>query len=46
MLRQSERWRKRVRGKKERKVAAEYFGVNLTDLLNLVQITDAQDLFP
>ena len=37
---------KRVRKKKERKGTAEYFGVNLTHILNLVQVTDAQDLPP
>ena len=37
---------KRVREGKERKGAAEYFGANLTPLLNLVQVTDAQDLPP
>ena len=37
---------KRVREKKERKGAAEYFGANLTHLLNLVQVTDAHDLPP
>ena len=37
---------KRVREKKERKGAAEYFGANLTHLLNLVQVTNAQDLPP
>ena len=35
---------KRVREGKERKGTAEYFGANLTHLLNLVQVTDAQDL--
>ena len=34
---------KRVRERKEHKGAAEYFGANLTHLLNLVQVTDAQD---
>ena len=37
---------KRVREGKERKGAAEYFGANFTHLLNLVQVTDAQDLPP
>ena len=37
---------KRVREGKERKGAAEYFGAKLTHLLNLVQVTDAQDLPP
>ena len=36
----------RVREGKERKGAAEYFGANLTHLLNLVQVADAQDLPP
>ena len=35
---------KRVRENKERKVAAEYFGTNLTHLLILVQVTNTQDL--
>ena len=34
---------KRIREKKEHKGAAEYFGVNLAHLLNLVQVTDAKD---
>ena len=38
--------KKRVREGKEREVAAEYFGANLTHLLNLVQVTDAQYLPP
>ena len=37
---------KRVRRKKERKGAAEYFGANLAHLLNLVQVTNAKDLPP
>ena len=37
---------KRISERKERKGAAEYFGANLTHLLNLVQVTDAQDLPP
>ena len=37
---------KRVREKKERKGAAEYFGANLEHLLNLVQVTDDKDLPP
>ena len=37
---------KRVREKEERKGAAEYFGANLTHLLNLVKVTNAKDLPP
>ena len=37
---------KRVRERKEHKGTAEYFGANLTQLLNLVQVSDAQDLPP
>ena len=37
---------KRVREGKDRKGVAEYFGANLTHLLNLVQVTNAQDLPP
>ena len=36
----------RVREKKERKGATEYIGAKLTHILNLVQVTDAQDLPP
>ena len=35
---------KRICKRKERKVAAEYFGANLMHLLNLVQVTNVQDL--
>ena len=45
-LRETRLFSKRVNKKKERKGAAEYFGANLTHLLNLVQVTDAQDLPP
>ena len=45
-LRETRLENKRVRKSKERKGAAEYFGANLTHLLNLVQVTDAQDLPP
>ena len=45
-LRETRLENKRVREGKERKGAAEYFGANLTHLLNLVQVTDAQDLPP
>ena len=45
-LRETRLDKKRVRKGKERKGAAEYFGANLTHLLNLVQVTDAQDLLP
>ena len=37
---------KRVRERKEHKGAAEYFGANLTHLLNLVQVPDTQDISP
>ena len=37
---------KRVRERKEHKGTTEYFRANLTHLLNLVQVTDAQDLPP
>ena len=37
---------KSVHERKKRKGAAEYFGVNLTHILNLVQFTDAQDFLP
>ena len=37
---------KRVRKRMEHNGAAEYFGANLTHLLNLVQVTNAQDLPP
>ena len=37
---------KRVREKKERKGAAEYFGANLEHLINLAQVTNAKDLSP
>ena len=37
---------KRVWYKKENKGAADYFGANLAQLLNLVQVTDAKDLSP
>ena len=37
---------KRVSERKESKGTAEYFGANLMHLLNLVQVTDAQDLPP
>ena len=37
---------KRVREKKDNKVAIEYFGANLAHLLNLVQVTDAKYLPP
>ena len=46
ILRETPLENKRVRKKKERKGAAEYFGVNLTHLLNLVQVTNAQDIPP
>ena len=42
-LRETRLENKRVRERKERKGTAEYFGANLTHLLNLVQVTDAQD---
>ena len=45
-LRETRLENKRVREGKERKGAAEYFGANLNHLLNLVQVTDAQDLPP
>ena len=45
-LRETRLENKRVREKKERKGAAEYFGANLTHLMNLVQVTNAQDLPP
>ena len=45
-LRETRLENKRVRKRKERKGAAEYFGANLTHLLNLVQVTNAQDLPP
>ena len=45
-LRERQLENKRVREGKERKGAAEYFGANLTHLLNLVQVTDSQDLPP
>ena len=45
-LRETRLENKRVRERKERKGAAEYFGANLTHLLNLVQVTDTQDLPP
>ena len=37
---------KRDREKKDNKGAAEYFGENLTHLLNLVQVNDSKDLPP
>ena len=43
MLRETRLENKRVSERKERKGAAEYFGANLTHLLNLVQVTDTQD---
>ena len=45
-LRETRLENKRVRERNERKGAAEYFGANLTHLLNLVQVTDAQDISP
>ena len=45
-LRETRLENKRVREGKERKGAAEYFGANLNHLLNLVQVTDSQDLPP
>ena len=45
-LRETRLENKRVRKKKERKGAAEYFGTNIAHLLNLVQVTDAKDLPP
>ena len=45
-LRETRLENKRFRERKERKGAAEYFGENLTHLLNLVQVTNAQDLPP
>ena len=45
-LRETRLENKRVHEGKERKGAAEYFGENLTHLLNLVQVTDAQDFPP
>ena len=45
-LRETRLENKRVCKGKELKSAAEYFGANLTHLLNLVQVTDAQDLPP
>ena len=45
-LRETRLENKRVREGKERKGAAEYFGANLAHLLNLVQVTAAQDLPP
>ena len=45
-LRETRLENKRVNETKEHKRAAEYFGANLTHLLNLVQVTDVQDLPP
>ena len=45
-LRETRLESKWVRDKKENKGAAEYFGTNLTHLLNLVQVTDSKDLPP
>ena len=45
-LRETRLENKRVRERKERKGAAEYFGANLTHLLNLVQVTNAKYLPP
>ena len=45
-LRETRLENKRVRERKEHKGATEYFGANLTHLLNLVQVTDAKDLPP
>ena len=45
-LRETRSENKRVHEGKERKGAAEYFGANMTHLINLVQVTDAQDLPP
>ena len=45
-LRETRLENKHIRKGKERKGAAEYFGANLTHLLNLVQVTDTQDLPP
>ena len=45
-LRETRLENKRVRKRKERKGAEEYFGANLNHLLNLVQVTYAQDLPP
>ena len=45
-LRETRLENKRVQEGKERKGAAEYFGANLTHLLSLVQVTDAQYLPP
>ena len=45
-LRETRLENKRIREKKERKGAKEYFGVNLAHLLSLMQVTDAQYLPP
>ena len=45
-LRETRLENKRVREGKERKGAAEYFRENLTHLLNLVQVNNAQDIPP
>ena len=45
-LRKTRLKNKRVKYNKYNKSAAEYFGVNLTHLLNLVQVTDSKDLPP
>ena len=45
-LRETRLEKKRVRERKERKGAAEYFGANLNHMLNPVQVTNAQDLPP
>ena len=45
-LRETRLENNRVHENKERKGAAEYFGANLTHLLNRVQVTDPQDLPP
>ena len=43
-LRETRLENKRVRERKEHKGTTEYFRTNLTHILNLVQVTDAQDL--
>ena len=45
-LRETRLEKKRVRGGKENKGTADYFGANLAHLLNLVQVTDEKDLPP
>ena len=45
-LRKTRLENKRVRKRKDNKVATEYFGANLAHLLNLVQVTNPKDLPP